>query len=60
MREPTEKQIKFAEAISEVLGVYPDEETLEAYSEFIDYYKDEYFNKIHGFNRCGTERINRR
>ena len=40
---PTEAQVKYAEAISDLLGVdLPDEETKAAYSEFIGEWAEEF------------------
>ena len=40
---PTEAQVKYAEAIADVLGIdLPDEETKAAYSEFISEWAEDY------------------
>ena len=41
--KPTDKQIEYVEAISELLGIDPPvKETKKAYSKFIDKYSEEY------------------
>lgn len=40
---PTDNQKRFAYAISELLDVYPEEETFDAYDEFISYYRREFY-----------------
>lgn len=41
---PTEKQIKFAEAIAEKLDLeLPEEDTKAAYTEFISEWKDDFY-----------------
>lgn len=44
-QEPTERQIKFAEAIAEALDLeLPRENTKKAYSAFISEWVDDYYN----------------
>ena len=42
-RKPTQKQIEFAKAISNALDVYPEDETFDAYNEFIAYYRRDFY-----------------
>lgn len=44
-KPPTNKQKRFADAISEELDVYPEDETFDAYSSFISYYKNDYYDR---------------
>jgi len=45
---PTTRQRRFAEAISKELDVYPENETFDAYKDFISYYKDDYYDRKKG------------
>lgn len=44
INKPTEKQIDFAEKISEELNIdLPENKTFEEYGDYINEWKDEYF-----------------
>lgn len=49
--KPTERQIKFAEAIAEELGLELPEFDKREYSEFIADNKDDYYESIREANR---------
>lgn len=45
----TIRMIQFAQAIAERLGIEePDYDNFQETSDFIDEYKDEYYNSLHG------------
>jgi len=47
MGRPTEKMTDFAEKISDLLGVEPDDwDDFESVSEFISEYKEDYFDAL--------------
>jgi hypothetical protein len=47
MGRPTKKMTDFAEKISDLLGVEPDEwDDFESVSEFISEYKEDYFDAL--------------
>lgn len=51
MAYPTDKQIKFAMAIAEKLGIpLPKEETSKAYWEFLNEHRDAYYDKVNAEN----------
>ena len=47
MANPTEKQINFAKAISEKLGIeLPEEYTSKAYWQYLNEHRDAYYDKV--------------
>lgn len=51
MANPTEKQINFAKAISEKLGIpLPEEYTSKAYWQYLNEHRDAYYDKVNAEN----------